>query len=96
MRFIFFDKVAGWVSATLPKMYSLASTFQGFVSICCYLSKFRDILGKFISQENRFVATNRCEDFKIFIPAKTIYSVLHIIVWENLRRLAFGVGLDKR
>ena len=32
MRFIFFDKVAGWVSATLPKMYSLASTFQGFRS----------------------------------------------------------------
>ena len=33
MRFIFFDKVAGWVSATLPKMYSLASTFQGLLSI---------------------------------------------------------------
>ena len=28
----FFDKIAGWVSATLPKMYSLASTFQGFRS----------------------------------------------------------------
>ena len=28
----FFDKVAGWVSATLPKMYSLARTFQGFRS----------------------------------------------------------------
>ena len=52
MGFIFFDKVADWVSATLPKIYSLASTFQGFVSICCYLSKFRDILGKFISQKN--------------------------------------------
>ena len=28
----FFAKVAGWVSATLPKMYSLASTIQGFLS----------------------------------------------------------------
>ena len=28
----FFDKAVGWVSATLPKMYSLASTFQAFRS----------------------------------------------------------------
>ena len=28
----FFDKVAGLVSATLPKMYSLARTFQVFRS----------------------------------------------------------------
>ena len=28
----FFDKVAGEGSATLPKMYSLASIFQGFHS----------------------------------------------------------------
>ena len=28
----FFDKAAGRVSATLPKMYTLASTFQDFRS----------------------------------------------------------------
>ena len=32
MGLIFFDKVAGWGSPNLPKMYSLASIFRGFRS----------------------------------------------------------------
>ena len=31
-KYHFLDKVAGWVSATSPKMCSLASTLQGFRS----------------------------------------------------------------
>ena len=47
----FFDKAVGWVSATLPKMYSLASTFQAFRSdlLLSIRTEFCDILGKFIS-----------------------------------------------
>ena len=67
-------------------MYSLAST-KIFAQIC-YLSKFRDILGMFISQKNLVVAAKRCKVFKIFIPTKTIYSGPHI---SDLRRLAFRV-----
>ena len=53
MGFLFFDKVAGWVSVTLPKLcIPWQVRFKVFAQICCYLSKFRDILGKFISQKN--------------------------------------------
>ena len=57
----FFGKIAGRVSVTLPKMHSLASTFHGFLSNWCYLSKFGDILQKFFSQKNLVVAANRCK-----------------------------------
>ena len=46
MGFIFYEKVAGWVSATLQKMCFLASHFQGFRSDLllsieiCYLAIF--------------------------------------------------------
>ena len=48
--------------------------FRLFVQICCYLSKFWDILGKFISQKRFGLVTNRCNVFKIFIPTKIIYT----------------------
>ena len=53
MVFVFFDKVAGLVSVTLPKLcIPWQVRFKVFAQICCYLSKFRDILGKFISKKN--------------------------------------------
>ena len=53
MGFLFFNKVAGWVSVTLPKLCSPCQVrFKVFAQIFCYLSKFHDILGKFISQKN--------------------------------------------
>ena len=66
-----FDKVSGSVSATLLKMYSLASTSQDLRSNLLLFIKFRGILGKFISQKNLVVAAFRCMVFKIFIPTKT-------------------------
>ena len=64
-----------------------------FTKICCYLSKFRDILRNFISQKKHLVVVaNPYKVFKIFIPTKIIYSGLDIRVWENLTRIAFRVG----
>ena len=57
----FFEKVAGQVSVTLPTMHSLASTFYGFPSNSCYLSKFGDILRKCFSQKNLVVAAKSCK-----------------------------------
>ena len=45
-----FDKVSGGGSAILTKNILLSKYFSRFFAqICCYESKFRDILGKFIS-----------------------------------------------
>ena len=56
------------VCITLPRMCSLASSFQGFRSDLLLSSK-----RKFSSQKNILVVTaNRC--FRIFIPTKIIYS----------------------
>ena len=75
------------VCITLPKMCSLASTFQGFRS-----DLLLSIKRKFSSQKNILVVTaNRC--FRIFIPTKIMYSGSDIRVWENLRRLGFRAGV---
>ena len=93
MGFIFFDKVAGWVSTTLPKMYSLASTFQGFRSNLLLSIKFSRFFRKvYFPEKHLVVFANHCKVFKIFIPIKIIYSGPDIRVWENLRRIAFRVG----
>ena len=71
MGFIFFDKVADWVSATLPKMYSLASTFQGFRSDLLLSIKISRYLRKVCFPENLLVVVaNLCKVFEIFIPTK--------------------------
>ena len=80
MGFILFDKVAGWMSATLANMYSLASTFQGFRSDLLLSIKILRYFRKVYFSGNLVVAANRCKVFKIFIPAKTIYSGSHISV----------------
>ena len=50
--------------------------FKIFPQIFCYLSKFRDVLGKLISQKNLLLAAaNVFKVFKIFIPTKNIQSV---------------------
>ena len=75
-------------------MCCLESIFKLFAQIRCYLPKFYDILGKFISQKNLSVAAvNRCKVSKIFIPTKIVYSEPDIMVWENLRHLAFWEGV---
>ena len=85
----FFDKVAGWVSATLPKMYFLTSTFQGFyldLLLSIKISRyFRKI---YFPEKHVVVLANRYKVFKIFIPTKVIYSGSDIRVRENLRRIA--------
>ena len=42
--------------------------FKVFAQICCYLSKLRDILGKFISQKNLVMAANRLRFSKYLFP----------------------------
>ena len=60
-----------WVSATLPKMYSLVNTFQGFRSDLLLSIFIRDILRKFISQKNLLVvAANSCKVFQNLFPQK--------------------------
>ena len=65
--FFFFDKVADKGSATLPKQV-LTSIFlkKSFPRFSLYLSRFLNILGKFISQENLFVAAaNLCKKIHV-------------------------------
>ena len=90
----FFDRDADWVTATLPKIYSLASTFQGFPSDLLLSIKILRYFKKIYFQEKPFVvAANPCKVFKIFIPTKIIYSGPGIKVRENLIRLAFRTGV---
>ena len=64
------------------KVCFLTSIFQGFQSR--YLSRFRNILEKCISQENLLVvAANRCKDFQIFMAPKIICLVLDTIESEK-------------
>ena len=75
MGFIFFDKAASWVSTTLPKMYSLASTIQGFRSGLLLSIKISGYFRKVYFPEKHLVeVANHCKVFKIFIPTKIIYS----------------------
>ena len=67
-----FGKVADWVVATLPKMYSLASTFQGFCSDLQLSIKILRYFKKVYFPEKHLVVVAKV--FKIFIPTKTIYS----------------------
>ena len=65
----FFDKVAGWVSA---------STFQSFRSDLLLSIKISQYFKK--NQKNLVVAASHCKVFKRFLPTKNIYSGPHINV----------------
>ena len=82
MGFIFFDKVAGWVSA---------STFQVFPSDLLLSLRISGYFRK--NQKNLVVTASHYKVFKIFTPKKTLYSGLHFSAWENIRCLAFRVGV---
>ena len=85
----YFNKVAGWLSAILPKMYSLASTFQGFCSDLLLSTQILRYFRKvYVREKHLVVVANHCKVFKIFIPTKIIYSGSDIRVRENLRRIA--------
>ena len=63
------------MSATLPKMYSLAITFQGFHSDFLLSINILQHFNKVYFPEKPFgcvVAANRSKAFKIFIPTKVI------------------------
>ena len=90
----FFNKVAGWVSATLSKMYSLSSTFQGFCSDLLLSVKISRFFRKvYFPEKHLVVVANRCNVVKIFIPTKVIYSGSGVRVRENLRRIAIWVAV---
>ena len=61
----FFDKVAGWVSATLPKICSPTRIFNICAQICSYLYRVF---------QNLRTSANRCKVLRIFISMKvTVY-----------------------
>ena len=73
--FFFFDKMKAGCLQLYQKRIPQQVLFKVFAQICCYLSKFCYILGKFISQKNLLVVVaNRCKVFKISIPTKIIYT----------------------
>ena len=82
------------MQATLSKMCSLTSIFEGFCSGLLLSIKISDMLRNFTSQENPLVvAAKHCKVFKMLFSAKFIYSWLENRAWENLRQMAFPVGV---
>ena len=88
----FFRKSYSRVVCNFTKNVFLSKYFSRF--LLSYLSRFFWQFRKVIFQKNLLVkAANRCNVFKIFILTKTIYSGPVTRVWENLRHLAFSVGV---
>ena len=95
MGFLFVTKLQAGGLQLYQKCIPQQIFFKIFDQICCYISKFRDILGTFSSQENFLVVSaNHCKVFKTLIPTNIIYSWPDIRVWENLRRLTSRRGVQ--
>ena len=77
----FFDKIAGWGSATLPKICSSTSIFQGFCSD--FYKDFLKIFTNFCFPENLLVAL---ADSGLRKPKTLNVSSCNLIIpkWQNI------------